>query len=342
MGGDVPPRAAALSLDWVTPPFDIVRIAHVELVVTDLGAAREFYVDMLGLVPTAEAPDAIYLRGYEERLHHSIVLRVGPQPLVDHVAYRVRSPSDLDAIAAFYEELGCVVSRVEGVELGQGPAVRVHDPLGFPIEFFHEMAQADCLLQRYDAYRGARITRADHVNLYVPDVTEGYELYRGLGFRCSEYIADDRDDRPVAVWLYRKQTVHDIALTTGHGPRLHHFAFTTAETASITGFCDILAGLRREAVIERGPGRHGVSNAFFVYLRDPDGHRIELYTGDYYTGDPDHQPLRWSVSDVRRRTFWGHHVPDSWYEEGSLVRAPGGGTVALRKPVLDERLVAVE
>jgi 3,4-dihydroxyphenylacetate 2,3-dioxygenase len=297
---------------------------------------------MLGLVPTAEASDAIYLRGYEERLHHSIVLRVGPEPLVDHVAYRVRSPSDLDAIAAFYEELGCVVSRVEGVELGQGPAVRVHDPLGFPIEFFHEMAQADCLLQRYDAYRGARITRADHVNLYVPDVTEGYELYRRLGFRCSEYIADDRDDRPVAVWLYRKQTVHDIALTTGHGPRLHHFAFTTAETAAITGFCDILAGLRREAVIERGPGRHGVSNAFFVYLRDPDGHRIELYTGDYYTGDPDHQPLRWSVSDVRRRTFWGHHVPDSWYEEGSLVRAPGGGTVALREPVLDERLVAAE
>ena len=77
-------------------------------------------------------------------------------------------------------------------------------------------------------------------------------------------------------------------------------------------------------MIERGPGRHGVSNAFFVYLRDPDGHRIELYTGDYYTGDPDHEPIRWSASDARRRTFWGHHVPDSWYEEGSLVRKPDG------------------
>ena len=57
--------------------------------------------------------------------------------------------------------------------------------------------------------------------------------------------------------------------------------------------------------IERGPGRHGVSNAFFVYLRDPDGHRIELYACDYYTGDPDHKPLRWSVSDPRCRSFWG-------------------------------------
>jgi hypothetical protein len=30
-----------------------------------------------------------------------------------------------------------------------------------------------------------------------------------------------------------------------------------------------------------------VSNAFYVYLRDPDGHRVELYTSDYFTGDPD-------------------------------------------------------
>jgi 3,4-dihydroxyphenylacetate 2,3-dioxygenase len=331
-----------LNLERVTPPFDIVRTAHIELTVTDLAATREFYVDLLGLVPTAETSDALYLRGVEERLHHSLVLRKGSEPLLDHVGFRVGSPGDLDAIAHAYEELGCPVRTVEDVELGQGPAVRVHDPLGFPLEFFYEMEHAECLLQRFDAYRGARITRADHVNLYVPDTVPAYEYYRQLGFRCSEYIASDRDDRLVAVWLYRKPTVHDVALTTGRGPRMHHYAFTTAETAAITGLCDILAGAHREAAIERGPGRHGVSNAFFVYLRDPDGHRIELYTGDYYTGDPDHEPIRWSASDARRRTFWGHHIPDSWYEEGSLVRGPDGGPVALAEPVLDERLVAAE
>jgi 3,4-dihydroxyphenylacetate 2,3-dioxygenase len=324
------------------PPFNIVRTAHLELTVTDLDRARAFYVDLLGFPVTEETADALYLRGLEERLHHSLVLRQGDAPLVDHIAFRVGAPDDLEAIARTYESLGCRAHRVEGVELGQGPAVRVHDPLGFPLEFFYEMEQAECLLQRYDAYRGARITRADHVNFYVPDVAQAYEYYRRLGFRCSEYIAHDRDERLVAVWLFRKPTVHDVALTTGRGPRLHHFAFTTAETAAITGLCDILAGAHREHAIERGPGRHGVSNAFFVYLRDPDGHRIELYTGDYYTGDPDHRPIRWSVSDARRRTFWGHHVPDSWYEEGSLVRGPDGGPVELGEPLLDERLVAVE
>jgi 3,4-dihydroxyphenylacetate 2,3-dioxygenase len=331
-----------LNVEWVTPPFDIVRTAHVALVVTDLGAAREFYVDWLGLVPTTETAGALYLRGLEERLHHSLVLREGPEPLVDHIAFRVRNEEDLAALRLHYEGLGCAVASIEDAEVGQGPAIRVHDPLGFPLEFFHEMEHAECLLQRYDLYRGARIMRIDHANFYVSDAASAYDYYRRLGFRCSEYISADRDDRLVAAWLYRKPTVHDVALTTGKGPRLHHLAFTTAETAAITGLCDILAGAHREAVIERGPGRHGVSNAFFVYLRDPDGHRIELYTGDYYTGDPDHEPIRWSASDARRRTFWGHHVPDTWYEEGSLVRGPDGGAVELAEPVLDERLVAAE
>jgi catechol 2,3-dioxygenase len=331
-----------LNVEWVEPPFDIVRVAHVELVVTDLAAARVFYVDRIGLVVTAETEDALYLRGFEERLHHSLVLRVGDEPLLDHVAFRVRRPADLDAAATYYEALGCATQIVEGLERGQGPALRVHDPLGFPLEFFYEMEHVDSLLQRYDLHRGARVMRIDHVNFYVPDAAEGYEVYRQLGFRCSEYISAERDGRLAAVWLYRKQTVHDIALTTGRGPRLHHLAFATAETRSITDLCDQLAGGHHEAMIERGPGRHGVSNAFFVYLRDPDGHRIELYTSDYYTGDPDHEPIRWSASDARRRTFWGHHVPDSWYEEGSLVRNSAGEPAALSEPVLDERLVAAE
>ena len=71
--------------------------------------------------------------------------------------------------------------------------------------------------------------------------------------------------------------------------------------------------------IERGPGRHGVSNAFYVYLRDPDGHRVEVYTSDYFTGDPDHETYRWHVSDVRRRDFWGAAVVPSWYAEAMPV-----------------------
>ena len=141
-------------------------------------------------------------------------------------------------------------------------------------------------------------------------------FWLALGFRCSEYISTDdaADERITGAWLLRKPTVHDVALTAGTGPRLHHFAYWIAEPAGVLRACDQLAGGYHADVIERGPGRHGVSNAFFVYLRDPDGHRIELYSCDYYTGDPDHEPLRWSVNDPRCRSFYGTRAP------GQLVR----------------------
>ena len=40
---------------------------------------------------------------------------------------------------------------------------------------------------------------------------------------------------------------------------------------------------------------------------------------DYFTGDPGHPVLRWSVRDPRRRDFWGHAVIPSWYTEATTV-----------------------
>jgi catechol 2,3-dioxygenase len=328
-----------INTQWQRPPFDILRFAHIELVVTDLAAAREFYVELLGLAVTEERKEAIYLRGYEERLHHSLVLRAGTEAILGHIGYRVSAPGDLHLLEQHFEALGCTTHWVdEEDEAGQGPgrALRLQDPLGFPLEFFYDMRPAERLLQRFDLYSGAQLMRMEHINLFVPEIEAAYEFYRGLGFRCSEYI-ETEDGRLTAAWLYRKPTVHDTALTTGYGPKMHHFAYAPSDSQSILRICDILAGAGKDDAIERGPGRHGVSNAFFLYLRDPDGHRIELYTGDYYTGDPDFQPIRWSASDNRRRSYWGHPVPDSWFAEGSPVCSYDGGVSELQLPALDER-----
>src|ERR1700720_1097483 len=57
------------------PPFNVVRSSHIEFGVRDIGRSRAFYVDCLGLLVSDETDDALYLRGVEERNHHSIVLR---------------------------------------------------------------------------------------------------------------------------------------------------------------------------------------------------------------------------------------------------------------------------
>jgi catechol 2,3-dioxygenase len=119
--------------------------------------------------------------------------------------------------------------------------------------------------------------------------------------------------------MHRKQTVHDTALTGGNGPRMHHVAFATHEKHNIIQICDKMGALRISDRIERGPGRHGVSNAFYLYILDPDGHRIEIYTQDYYTGDPDNPTVTWDVHDNQRRDWWGNPVVPSWYTEASLV-----------------------
>ncbi|MFB9688233.1 3,4-dihydroxyphenylacetate 2,3-dioxygenase [Amycolatopsis plumensis] len=301
-----------------TPP-DVIRCAYAELVVTDLAASRAFYVDVLGLVVTHEDSSALYLRAFEEYLHHSLVLRKGPEPALGVLAYRVRTPADLELAEAYYRGLGCPVSRrPAGATRGIGEAVRVLDPLGFPVEFFHEAEHVERFTQRYDVHGAGALSRLDHFNLDTPDVPAARKYYEGLGFRVSEDI-QDAEGTVYAAWMFRKPTVHDVALTGGDGPRLHHIAFASHERHQILHICDHLGALRKSGMIERGPGRHGVSNAFYLYVRDPDGHRIEIYTHDYYTGDPDNPVITWDVHDNQRRDWWGNPVVPSWYTDASVV-----------------------
>ncbi|PXY18803.1 3,4-dihydroxyphenylacetate 2,3-dioxygenase [Prauserella muralis] len=301
-----------------TPP-DIVRAAYGELVVTDLAASREFYVDVLGLTVTEEDDETVYLRSLEEFIHHNLVLRKGPVAALAALAFRVRSRQDVDRAEAYYRALGCRTERrAEGWTAGVRDAVRVTDPLGFPCEFFHEIEHVERLIWRYDLHTPGALVRLDHFNQVTPDVPKGLAYLEALGFRTTEDIRDD-EGVTYAAWLRRKPTVHDTALTGGDGPRLHHIAFATHEKHNIIAICDKLGALRRSDAIERGPGRHGVSNAFYLYLRDPDGHRVEIYTQDYYTGDPDNPLVTWDVHDNQRRDWWGNAVVPSWYTDASPV-----------------------
>ena len=320
----------------MTPePPDIVRAAYAELVVTDLGEARRFWVDLLGFVVSRDTRDALYLRGYDELTHHNLILRQGREPAAARLAYRVRTAADLDLAEAFFAALGARTARVPaGVTPGVGEAVRAEDPLGFTVEFFFDATYVERLQQRYDLRRGAEPARLDHFNIVVPDVRAAYEYYTSLGFGLSETIEDSQT--LYAAWMFRKQTVHDVAFTGGEGPRLHHLGFFAHESHQVLRICDILGSLHEEFLIERGPGRHGVSNAFYVYLRDPDGHRVEIYTSDYFTGDPGHPVLRWSVRDPRRRDFWGHAVVPSWYTEATAVLDLDGHP----RPLLPEKQAA--
>lgn len=301
------------------PPFNTVRTSHVVLGVTDLEKSRAFYEGAIGLHAEDATADALYLRGVEERQHHSLVLKQVPEPYCECIGLKVASEEDLDRAADYFSTRGLPFGFVE-VPF-QGRTLRATDPFGLPIELYFAMEKRDRLLQQYGCYRGCHPQRLDHFNVFAPDVQGSLDFYAGLGFRLTEYAEEDGPNGRIAAgWMHRKGNVHDIAFTNGRGPRLHHAAYWVPTAMNIIHLCDLLATTGYLSAMERGPGRHGISNAFFLYVRDPDGHRVEFYTSDYQTMDPDHEPIRWSIRDPRRQTLWGTPAPRSWFEEGTAFK----------------------
>ncbi|MEM9549713.1 MAG: 3,4-dihydroxyphenylacetate 2,3-dioxygenase [Pseudomonadota bacterium] len=298
------------------PPFNIVRLSHVEYIVTDLAAARAFYVDTLGLQISHEDASTILLRAMEERGHHSIILTMGDTPSVGVLGFKLYDDADLDKAAVHFQALGLPVDWVVRPHLGR--AFRTRDPWGIPLEFYARMDRLPPIHQKYKLYGGVKPLRIDHFNMFSSDVDASVAFYNDIGFRVTEYTEDDDSGRIWAAWMHRKGGVHDVAFTNGLGPRLHHTAFWVPNPLNIIDLLDLMATTGYVANIERGPGRHGISNAFFLYVLDPDGHRIEIYCSDYQTCDPDLEPIRWSLDDPQRQTLWGAPAPRSWFEHGSL------------------------
>ena len=282
---------------------------------SDLKAARHFYVDTFGLQISEETSDALYLRCMEERGHHSVVLQKGSAD-VRVLSFKVFAEEDLDKAHAWFSEKGHSTEWVERHR--QGRTLLTCDNFGIPIEFYFSMERLPPIHQKYALYKGVKPLRIDHFNCFVPNVDEAVAFWGEMGFRVTEYTEDEETKRLWAAWMHRKGGVHDMAFTNGTGPRLHHLAFWVPTPLNIIDLLDLMSTTGYVDHIERGPGRHGISNAFFLYIRDADGHRTEIYCSDYQTVDPDLEPIKWDLKDPQRQTLWGAPAPKSWFEEGSV------------------------
>ena len=298
------------------PPINTIRLSHLYLNVTNLAASRAFYTDILGLQVTDETDSHVYLRAMEERGHHCLVLQQSDDPgTVDAIGFKTFDEDDLDHAQAYFSARGRPTEWVRRPY--QGRTLLTADILGVPLEFYHQMDRLPPIHQHYALYRGVKPLRIDHFNCFSTDVDASVAFYSDFGFRVTEYTEDEDSGRLWAAWMHRKGGVHDMAFTNGTGPRLHHDAYWVTTPMKIIDLLDLMATTGHVANIERGPGRHGISNAFFLYILDPDGHRIEIYCSDYQTVDPDLEPIKWDLKDPQRQTLWGAPAPESWFKHGS-------------------------
>ncbi|MGB0504922.1 MAG: VOC family protein [Pikeienuella sp.] len=319
-------------------PFNITRLSHVVLSSRDLDATRHYYETGLGLEVTAHDADRLYLRAIEETAHHSLVFEKteaeGPG-IALQTGYRMFSDDDLKRAHDWFNERGHTAKFVERPY--QGLTLRLHDGVGVPVEFCATMDQSQNRMQNFHTYAGGRLAFLDHIQVTCHDVDGAYRWYNDLGFRLTEYTAKDDTDEIWGVWLKRKNNTQDVVFGNGPGPRLHHIAFHTPEIGSIIHAADVMASLSLAGSMDRAPGRHGIGNSFFIYFRDPDGHRVEIFSSHYTVIDADHAPKRWDLSDTRRSQLWGFPAPRKWFAEASEFEG-----VAVKQPLMDVSPVTLE
>ena len=196
---------------------------------------------------------------------------------------RVRSREDLDRAARWFSARDCPTQRVPaGATLGLGDAVRVVDPLGSTVEFVHHVNKVERLLQRYDLRHGVsinrlehiNINRLEHINIAIPDVPAAYQYLCDLGLDCpklSKTLPTARSTRR-GCFASRLSTTSRSRLAAVRC----RITWPSRCRSRITNLnlCDTIGAHDQARFIERGLGRHGVSNAYCLYLRDDDGHRI--------------------------------------------------------------------
>ena len=240
---------------------------------------------------------------------------------------------------AYFTERGLPAAWVDAPH--QGRTLHVSDPAGTPLELCATMETRPRLHIDFDTHKGAHAQRIDHFQILTPDPYDLCAFYSALGFRNSEYLA--HGDELLGAFMYRKGTCLDLAIVKGAGPRLHHFAYTVSESRDIFTACDF-AGLNGYGVsVERGPGRHGPGGMLFVYLRDPDGHRVEVFNSHYQTIDIEIEPVRWDASALSTSARWGLPALEKWYFEASeFADVPTKEPAEPQQPMTLERVLLAQ
>jgi catechol 2,3-dioxygenase len=295
------------------------------------------------MTEAGRAGNSVYLRCWGDYERSTLKLTASRAGGVGHLAWRAVSPRALQRRAAAIAASGQGHGWIDG-DLGHGPAYHFADPDGHAMEIYYEAEryQAPPELkpalknqpQRYSG-AGAAVRRLDHLNVLCRDVTSNREFMQEyLGFRLREHVILD-DGTEAGAWISVTPLVHDIAYTldaTRARGRLHHLALWVDNREDVLRAADIC--LENGIFIETGPSKHAITHGFFLYVYEPGGNRVEIFSGGYLIFAPDWQPIVWTQAERARGQAWGLRLPERFHTYGTPDVALA--TTEVRKiPVFD-------
>ena len=180
-----------------TPPFNIVRASHVELACATSPAPAPFMSIAWAIWSAPRSRTRSICAPSRSATTTRSCCAKAKEPAAHTLGFKLASEDDLDRAADWFTRRNLPVAFPEVPY--QGRTLRTADITGMPLEFYFKMDQGERMLQRYAAYRGARIQRIDHINCFTPDVQASYDFYTELGFRLTEYTETDDTADPEAL-----------------------------------------------------------------------------------------------------------------------------------------------
>ncbi|MED4225535.1 VOC family protein [Neobacillus cucumis] len=303
---------------------EIAKLGHVALVTENLEKSLWFFKEIIGLEETREVNGTHYLRAWGDFDHHTLSITAGETSYIDHIGWKAKRREDVANFARLLVDAGTEVRWIAaGEEAGQGEAIRFELPSGHRFEIYFDMEKPQAEEGRksvlknqvYKSWaKGVSPRRIDHVNLQTSMDNHLIVKYLQdtLGFKLREYLVN-ADDKQVVGWMSVTNLVHDVAMMSkpSVGPNeMHHIAYWQDNAQDILRTADILS---EQEVSFVGPGKHGISQAMFIYVKDPgSGLRVEIFTNSYLIFEPDWEPIKWSYKEYQKNgsTYWGDRRRD--------------------------------
>lgn len=283
----------------------VLRPGHAQVRVLNLEEGVHFYRNVLGLIETGRDDQGrVYFKCWDERDHHSYIIREADSAGIDFFAFKVLDNATLEKLDADLQAYGLETTRIPAGELLEtGERVRFELPSGHLIELYAEKTSVGNGMETinpppWNAQRehGIAPVRLDHCLLYGPNVAEVKKIFTEvLGFYLVERVLAEDGVGEMGIWLSCSHKVHDIAFVEyPEKGKLHHCSFLLDSWEQVLRAGDIMS--MNDINVDIGPTRHGVTRGCTIYAWDPSGNRFETFMGGYHPY-PDYEPLTWTLDN---------------------------------------------
>lgn len=249
------------------------KLGRVELNVTDLARAMDYYENIVGLqyVDTGREGE-VRLRCDHE--HHSLALRAASEAGLRCAGFMLEDMSQFAPLIERLERAGVPVHETDPATCearGQLRAIRIFEPLvGATLEFY---------VSAHDSARPftptvARIQRLGHVVFNTPHAAQAVAFWRDvLNFSESDSVGEFI----TFMRCWPNPWHHGIGIAQFERHCLHHVNYMVTEIDDIGRALSRLKQAGSDVVF--GPGRHPASDSVFLYFLDPDGLTMEYSFG---------------------------------------------------------------